>query len=66
VSVPSCVRGVALVQDGSEAARLKIKKGDKILTIEGVEVRGKSVFDALDLVTKDDKTVSTVTRMTRR
>lgn len=43
------------VQPGTEAARQHVEKGDKVLEIEGVAVKGKSVFDALDLITKDDR-----------
>ena len=42
-------------REGSVAAAQKVQKGDKILEIEGVTIKGKSVFDAVDLITKEDK-----------
>lgn len=42
-------------REGSVAAAQKVQKGDKILEIEGVAIKGKSVFDAVDLITKEDK-----------
>jgi len=42
-------------REGSVAAAQNVQKGDKILEIEGVAIKGKSVFDAVDLITKEDK-----------
>lgn len=55
-----------VVQAGSEAERLHIEKGDRVLEIEGVVVKGKSVFDAIDLITKDDKADVRLTVQSKR
>lgn len=53
-------------RDGTRAAKERVEKGDKILEIEGVAIKGKSVFDAVDLITKEDKTDVRLTIQSKR
>ena len=57
VCLPACLPACLCVpcRRVPEAARLQVEKGDKVLEIEGVVVKGKTVFDALDLITKEDR-----------